>query len=454
MSPSAELEAWLRQHGLYGDRAALLQKAKVQLEVARARFERIVPYFTVLLRMHSTYWVDHMFAITGSPIGVTDRMVMLIDPGWVVHINDPMMLAAVLWHEVEHPNRGMYRLKALPDQRLANLAGDLAINWRIRDTGHKLPEWVAYPESYGLEKGLTLEEYYKALDKGGKGEDGEEQEGDRGPSRMTEDWQPTGDSFGTGKCGSGAGNSLGDIEEEANERMGCSDAEKELAKEVTKEAISKHVAEHGRGTIPADMIESLDYELSAGVVPWRRELRSILRHASGKLRAGRTDRSWARPSLHSLVRGEPRPGPCRREPEVLIVRDTSGSMGAEQLKSANDEAVGVLKQMGLQEVWFLDADAKAYNPRRVNLRDIPKLDVEGRGGTSFVPAFVAAESLKPRPQLLIYMTDGDGDAPEEPPRGMAVVWCIVPTPYGRRPAEWGHLVIVSDDQKLREPYRR
>ena len=94
----------------------------------------------------------------------------------------------------------------------------------------------------------------------------------------------------------------------------------------------------------------------------------------------------------------------------------------------------------------------AAKPVRLSLSQIATYPVHGRGGTDFRPALRTVKELKPKPDIVFYMTDGDGVAPATPPQNIEVVWCIVPTPYGRRPATWGHLVVVSDDQELMEPY--
>ena len=86
------------------------------------------------------------------------------------------------------------------------------------------------------------------------------------------------------------------------------------------------------------------------------------------------------------------------------------------------------------------------------MQELKTLPVHGGGGTNFIPALEAVQKLVPKPDICIYLTDGDGTAPAKPPRGMETVWCIVPTGYARKPAEWGHLIVVSDDTKVREPY--
>jgi predicted metal-dependent peptidase len=142
-----------------------------------------------------------------------------------------------------------------------------------------------------------------------------------------------------------------------------------------------------------------------------------------------------------------------RKVEIIFVQDSSGSMGKPQIIASRSEGVAIFTALGISDAWFMDCDSRVpVAPRRIRVRDIANLPVLGRGGTDFRPAIEVALKLRPKPDLCVYFTDGDGPAPEHAPPNMEVVWCVVPTPNGRRPAHWGHLVVVSDDQKLREPY--
>jgi predicted metal-dependent peptidase len=119
-------------------------------------------------------------------------------------------------------------------------------------------------------------------------------------------------------------------------------------------------------------------------------------------------------------------------------------MGRAQLESAQNEAVGALKASGVETVWFMDADTGAGKPRRVSVRDIPKLPITGRGGTNFAPAIAAAAKLRPRPKAIFYFTDGDGGVPPRPPPGIEIVWVVVRGHYNKRPAPWGHCIFVDE----------
>jgi predicted metal-dependent peptidase len=117
------------------------------------------------------------------------------------------------------------------------------------------------------------------------------------------------------------------------------------------------------------------------------------------------------------------------------------------------EFVAIMKQLGIPEAWFMDADAAVSSPpKKIKVNDLLTMPFHGGGGTDFRPAIDLAIKLKPRPDIIVYSTDGDGAAPKFAPPGVEFIWCIVPTPYGRRPAPWGHLVICADDQELRDPY--
>ena len=70
------------------------------------------------------------------------------------------------------------------------------------------------------------------------------------------------------------------------------------------------------------------------------------------------------------------------------------------------------------------------------------------GGTDFRPVFKAAEALRPKLDILIVMSDGDGEAPKNAPKGTAVVWLIIPNWCARIPAQWGTHLVCSNDHSV------
>jgi predicted metal-dependent peptidase len=423
------------------------------LATARALVVSRAPYFAKTL-----YGLVPVLAPIGT-LGVSKSMVLTVDPEWYTKHNAEEA-AGLLVHECMHILRDVARLDALPDHYQANLAGDIAINQDLRNAGWQLPAGGAYPEQYGFPTNLSLEQYYDLLEtrakksKKGEGTAGAAKDGD------TKDGEGHGKPQVTnGQCGSCAGNPhAGEGTSQEAKEHGRAPADvlrikKETAKDV-KKATSTLTASN-RGYMPAGLEDLVDFEEQPSIIPWRTKLGRVVRRTSGRAIAGTRDYSFRRPAKRSYFTGILRPGMIDRKIEICLIRDTSGSMGDVQINSVNSEIIAILKQLGVERAWLLDADAEvACEPRRVSVHEVPDLKLYGRGGTSFKPAIAAALKLRPKPDVIIYLTDGDGDAPATPPVGTEVVWCVVPSGWGRKPADWGHLVVVSDDLKLREPYNQ
>lgn len=431
----------------------LIRRCNSALASARACLLDGAPYFSSTVYGLVPRIIPGLLKREGVGCGVTKGMVLYVDPEWFLSIGEgaaekatdqrriaDAKRAGLLAHESSHILRDIDRLEALPDKERANIAADMAINYDLRKAGFDLPDGGAFPETFGLPNELSLEQYYKLLEQKSKQIQKLRDEGKIGPC--------------SGMCG-GVGGNVGNpsLERLLDAEVGRTGADVQRLRTETVRAI-KSAQSMGRGTVPGTLKELLDEEPTKSLVPWRVSLSIVLRRATGRIVSGVTDYSMRRPSKRSYTRGIIRPGMIDRKVNIGIIQDSSGSMGTEQLLSSRGETIGIFRQLGIDEAWYLDVDARvASEPKRIRLRDIANLPVEGRGGTDFRPGIEKMLELRPRPDICVYHTDGDGTAPERAPRGMEVVWCIVPTPNGRRPADWGTLIVVSDDQELREPYQ-
>jgi len=367
-----------------------------------------------------------------NTLGVSKNLVLVVDPAWFIKM--PLEeQGACLMHEISHVIRDLGRLDQFPDRDLANIAFDLPINQNLRDGGWKLPNTAYYPERFNFPTNLTGEQYYELLDK--KRETLEQQlSGGRG--------------LGSGKCGGCAGNPIDKaLEESLAIEIGRTTTDIHQIRAGTARDIQEAVAA-GRGNVPNTLSEILppDDGTVRNKISWRIKLSRILRRCTGRMISGRADYSYKRLSRSSFLTGMIRPGMVSHAPVVAFCEDTSGSMGHEQTREARRQAIDIMMSMGIESAWWISADAAVAAPPKIRrMREIRELPVEGRGGTDFSPAIAAAQRLRPRPDILIYLTDGDGVAPALPPPRMEVVFCIVPSYHNQSPADWGHTVIIKDE---------
>lgn len=417
------------------------------MSLARAYVRQYAPYLTSTLYAFVPTPVEGLTQLAGGPLAVTDRLVLLFDPEWVASV-DVEELAFGLSHEVYHDQlRHVRRSAAYPDKRRWNHAGDLFINGmmnkqkRRTKTGEvplwNIPDWVYMPSKFGFPDGLTADEYYKLL----------EQTKDKHPPPPP----PGSSSVGCGTCGGIAGNPLGDaIEQQYNEQKGRSEADCKSIARSTSKAIQEYMLGPGRGTSPGDWSAFFDMSEETYVVPWPRLLANTMRVSINNARMGGFDYSMRRPSPRSYLRGIPLPSLISYEPEIAFLVDSSGSMGEGQIGTALRICSDVLRQTGIRTAWFMEVDAATQRkPTRVKAQDLRHMEIKGGGGTNFTPGIEYMQQFRPQISTLFYLTDGDGTAPKMEPKEFKTVWCVVPSTWARRPAEWGTLVVLGETQELR-----
>jgi predicted metal-dependent peptidase len=108
-------------------------------------------------------------------------------------------------------------------------------------------------------------------------------------------------------------------------------------------------------------------------------------------------------------------------PTVAVVIDTSGSMSDEMLAQVLGEVGGLLNSLGVarNRLHVVCCDAEAYAAQRVlNAHEVRLL---GGGGTDMGVGLAAAAELKPRPDLILVLTDGFTPWPQRPPKAKVVV---------------------------------
>jgi predicted metal-dependent peptidase len=152
------------------------------------------------------------------------------------------------------------------------------------------------------------------------------------------------------------------------------------------------------GRVPAEMERLVD-ELLKPMIDWRRIVRSALTKGIGR----RVKRTWSRPSRKAP---ECYPGKeTLKASEVVMLIDTSGSIGGEELRRFASEAYGALRESS--RVVVIPWDATAYEP--IILRgygDVEKVKVlRGGGGTMIRDALKVVKERFPSADKIAILSD-------------------------------------------------
>jgi predicted metal-dependent peptidase len=328
---------------------------------------------------------------------------LAVDAGWRLYFNEDYVrkltvaeLATDLQHEAMHCILTHYeRYSALrdpePDLQLFNIAGDCSINYVIDESGFTFAKDfppVRYKNFPRINSTMTTERAYFTLKEEGVG-------GKESPD-----------------CGSVSGGGPRGYE------IPLDDESLPAATPELKAAVKTQVAAEINKSVslasqaPGDLIRWAQDFLSPKV-NWRRQLAVRVRAALAT-KAGRRDYSMMRPSRREqgLANQEQRIRlPSMRQPgdpKVSVVVDTSGSISDQVLQATLGELMGITRavgnSMGLE---VIACDSVAYPVLKVRTAiDVKKLKLPGGGGTDMREGILAALESKPRPDVIVVVTDG------------------------------------------------
>ncbi|MGZ4757758.1 MAG: vWA domain-containing protein, partial [Acidimicrobiales bacterium] len=276
----------------------------------------------------------------------------------------------------------------------------------------ELPPGAVTPSGLGLPDALTAEQYWDLL----------------GPVR-----DPSPDLV---DCGSGC-----DGRPRPWDRGG--DGLGETSRRLVERDVAQRIREHHRrrGTVPAGWVRWAD-EVLEPTVSWRRLLASAIRQGLAEV-AGRVDFTYRKPSRRASATPDVvMPSMRQPLPKVAMVLDTSGSMDDRMLAQCLAEVGGVLRSLGVarQALRIVCCDAQAYEAQRVmRAGDVELL---GGGGTDMGAGLTRAGDLRPRPDLVVVLTDGYTPWPPAPPPGVRVVVGLLGE--GGQSPSWATTVRVGD----------
>jgi predicted metal-dependent peptidase len=371
----------------------------VAVELDREHFQAA----RLLLVRDRPYYASALFR---CPVVVTTAVpIMAVDRGWRLYVNpvaanemSVTRLAAALAHEVnhllrDHCGRGEAVGAIDADQHHRwNLAGDAELNDDLKRDGLDVdPDWV-YPSTLRLPIDRTAEEYYAAI---------------KQTSRKA-------------SCGPGAGgvDFEGDL---AGEVPPDDDVTAPAVGEVERRILRRRVAEDVErfsaiGTVPGGLV-SWAAELLRPKVDWRRQFASAVR--SAVTRPGTHDYDYRRFSRRNGIGHEVRwPGMIAHAPRAAVVVDTSGSMSDAMLHRCLSEVQAMLRSASVadESVRIITVDtAVGTDVRAADVRVVKRM---GRGGTDLRVGITRALEGRPRPDVIVVLTDGYTPWPDRPTPGV------------------------------------
>jgi predicted metal-dependent peptidase len=339
-----------------------------------------------------------------------ERWRLYVNPDWLTATDVPDIgreLAHLTWHLLlDHADRARDQHVDASTAQQWTEATDATIVHTLQ-AGGLSPADLVGASDLGLPEARSAEEYFALISR---------LEVPPEPDRP--DQSPVPPTVGCGSAGDGVRR-----EHELPPDADVGGIETEDARDIRRRVAIEYDAferQHGRGDRPGDALR-WSKRILEPTVRWEPLLAGAVRRAAGWAN-GRTDYTYSRPSRRQST--SPRillPGMRRPLPSVAVVIDTSGSVDDTLLGQALGEVEGALRGLGVGEssLAVFSCDAAVHQVQRV--RRASDAQLAGGGGTDMRVGIRAAHQQRPRPDVIVVLTDGWTPWPEQPPPGSAVI---------------------------------
>lgn len=326
-------------------------------------------------------------------------------------------IAGVISHETAHCALGHFARRGERDPEIANCAMDHAANHLLTDAGIQLPEGGLCDPQY---HGWTFERVYVDLmnkppspkDKqaGQKGMVLDAPDGTPGAGQPDPNAQPQPGPPGPGQPQAG--------KPQPNPQQ--------LAQEWTEIAAQAQTIAAAQGKMPADLKRALE---QARIVPqdWKAML---TQYATDPCKQ---DYRFSPPNRRHLWRGAYLPAARGEELGTMVLTiDTSGSV-FDRASEFVEHGKTMLDSGIIRELVIIGCDTQAQLIGRYQRgEEIILPEIQGGGGTSFIPPFQLIDELGITPNCHAYLTDLYGDFPTQAP-DYPMIWitvCPGTAPFG------------------------
>lgn len=353
-----------------------------RLAKARAHLVMEHPFFGALALLLKT--LEDPAVKTATCDGTTIRY----NPKYVAPLSHRElmgMIAHLVMHAAFlHPTRRGDR-----DAKKWNIACDHAINPILESAKFELPKGTYSDKQYA---NMPAEHIYGLLP--------DEPKNDKG-----------GDSDDPGGDGGVADSPNSTAKGASQSQQNSEEAEWKVAV-----AQAAHMAKQ-RGDLPAGIARMLD-DLLEPVLPWRDILRRFMTERLND------NFSWQRGNRRFLAQKLYLPSRISDNAmgEVIVVIDTSGSIGQKELNEFGSEIQSIVSEARPSKTRVIYCDANIAHIDEFGPDDDLHFAAHGGGGTDFRPPFKWLQEEQIVPRVLVYLTDGYGPFPEE--QDFPVMWVI------------------------------
>ncbi|MBO4513184.1 MAG: hypothetical protein J5746_10485 [Victivallales bacterium] len=265
------------------------------------------------------------------------------------------------------------------------------------------------------------------------GENGEQQDGTWDGSATGEQGKDEQDAdAGTGGTSNGAdAQEAGEVDAAVDTT--CDPMMREVWRQRILETAQNYEMMHG--LLPGDIAEIVQ-QFRESKIDYMQKLRRYLTLHSGG------DMQWLPPAKRFVWQKMYLPSRSNAALEAVLAIDTSGST-QNYIDKFFGDALKIMRQFGKFHLTVIQCDAKITDVQEYteNSRAPKSLRAKGGGGTDFVPVFKYIEEKRIIPRVMLFFTDGYGEAPDKAP-GYPVIWVL--TPGGQKPCEWGDVIQIEE----------
>lgn len=351
----------------------------------------------------------------------------------------------VLAHEVWHCVMLHIARTGKRNRKLFNIAIDLEIHFTLLD--EKMSEPFVLPHEPSWAK-LPAEEIYEELLKQVNGQKKPSSEWCNG--KTSKNFEQNKESFDTHifHDDSDKKDENTPSDTSANNAAGEFVVDDDYHPFVTVEAIERtrgrvisavQQLERTQGHLPSNLVALLD-KVRKPSLPWQELLKQFVTSCYGG------KRRWLPPSRRHVWQDLYLPSMRDERLKAVVALDTSGSTQYD-IALFFGELVSLMRSFGHFELTVIQCDADVHDVQIFTDARIPEKDhrwkIKGGGGTDFRPVFDYVHKKSLKPDLLLFFTDGYGDAPANPPP-YPVMWIL--TNNSRTPAPWGRITHFVKDK--------